>query len=298
MAEHGVTAPLPDAIDSRLDRMLAGMEWELRRSRRSRVTDGAVSTVLRDTAGFVFLHDGRAAVRAAADRGWTPVAAGDLVLVPRHADLTVRGDGGAEATVVELTRPPAGRPDEGPLPDAVVARSFGAAEPGMAALVRGMACGWSTVGGAVRSGDTVICSRIATTIAVTAVRMWVEQQPCCADRWLSSALDPRIGRALRAVHADLTRAWTVADMAREATMSRAAFAERFTELVGRSPAGYLTAVRVGAGRELLADDTATVAEVAHRVGYRSELGFARAFRREAGMSPSQWRASARSVRAR
>ncbi|WP_226352736.1 cupin domain-containing protein [Pseudonocardia sp. ICBG601] len=100
-----MTAPLPDAIDSRLDRMLAGMEWELRRSRRSRVTDGAVSTVLRDTAGFVFLHDGRAAVRAAAEQGWTAVAAGDLVLVPRRADLTVRGDGGAEATVVELTRP-------------------------------------------------------------------------------------------------------------------------------------------------------------------------------------------------
>ncbi len=288
-----MTAPLPDAIDTRLDRMLAGMEWELQRSRRSRVTDGATATLLRDAAGFVFLHEGRASVRTTTGC-WTAVAAGDLVLVPRPGDLTVRGEDGADLTAVVFAGAPARPRDEGTLPPALVARAFGPAEPGMATLVRGMECGWSTVGGRVRSGDTVICSRIATTIAVTAVRMWVEQQPAGTDRWLASALDPRIARALHAIHADPARPWTVAEMAREATMSRAVFAARFAEVVGRTPADYLAATRVDAGRALLADGSATVAEVAHRVGYRSELGFARAFRRESGMSPSRWRSSVRS----
>ncbi len=270
------------------------MEWALQRSRRSRVTDGASATVLDDTAGFVFLHEGRAAVRTATGC-WLPVAAGDLVLVPHRADLTVRGEDGADLTAAVLAAPPSRAHGDPALPSVLVARAFGPAEPGMATLVRGMECGWSTVGGRVRSGDTVICSRITTTIAVTAVRMWVEQQPTGTDRWLASALDPRIARALRAIHADPARPWTVAGMAREATMSRAVFAARFAEVVGRTPAGYLVATRVDAGRALLADGSATVAEVAHRVGYRSELGFARAFRRESGMSPSCWRSSVRSA---
>jgi AraC-like DNA-binding protein len=74
-------------------------------------------------------------------------------------------------------------------------------------------------------------------------------------------------------------------------MSRSVFAERFREAFGRSPGGYVTDARVHRAKELL-EAGESVSEVSRTLGYASDEGFRRAFRRVTGVAPSRWRASA------
>jgi AraC-like DNA-binding protein len=106
--------------------------------------------------------------------------------------------------------------------------------------------------------------------------------------------DPAIGAALRAVHAEPQRPWTVADLAAEANLSRATFARRFHELVGVAPLAYVTDWRMALAREQLRDSDAGLAAIAQSLGYASEFSFAAAFKRHEGVAPGRWRAAVRS----
>ena len=68
-------------------------------------------------------------------------------------------------------------------------------------------------------------------------------------------------------------------------MSRAAFASRFKELLGETPMGYVTRCRMQMAHRLLRDGGMSMADIAEQVGYASEAAFAKAFKRETGVSP-------------
>ncbi|RMB57882.1 AraC family transcriptional regulator [Tessaracoccus antarcticus] len=142
-----------------------------------------------------------------------------------------------------------------------------------------------------RAGDGVICGRIALTVVSAAVRSWSELG-CAPQRWLQRAKDPHLVRALDALQADPGEPWTVDSLARVAAMSRSAFAGRFRAVMEQSPAAYLAAVRMDVAADLLVHEELSVAETARRLGYESEAGFSRAFRRHTGSTPSQWRIGA------
>jgi AraC-like DNA-binding protein len=108
--------------------------------------------------------------------------------------------------------------------------------------------------------------------------------------WLAALRDPVVGQAMRLLHADPARAWTVADLAREVAVSRTVLVERFRDRLGRPPIRYLTEWRLNLASGLLGATGAGVAEVAYRVGYDSEAAFSRAFKRAFGRSPAHWRA--------
>ena len=91
------------------------------------------------------------------------------------------------------------------------------------------------------------------------------------------------------MHADPARPWTLAGLAGVTGLSRAAFAARFTSCVGQPAMRYVQALRMARARTLLRDERATVAAVATQVGYRSEEGFAAAFKREVGVAPGVYR---------
>jgi len=101
--------------------------------------------------------------------------------------------------------------------------------------------------------------------------------------------DPAIGDALRLLHEDPARRWTVAALAAKVGMSRAAFAARFTSLVGQPPLTYLTGWRITLAADSLRDTEATVATVARKAGYEDAFAFSVAFKRARGVSPSAWR---------
>jgi len=119
------------------------------------------------------------------------------------------------------------------------------------------------------------------------VRHWLQNADKNAGL-LRALRDPHIHQTLVAIHADPAHPWTVAELAARAHLSRSRFTERFTELMGRSPLAYVAGWRLDTAADLLAAGHG-VAETAHAVGYGSESGFARAFRRHHGHPPSRAR---------
>jgi AraC-like DNA-binding protein len=105
--------------------------------------------------------------------------------------------------------------------------------------------------------------------------------------------DARLARTIAELHTRHAERWTVASMAKHAGMSRAAFARRFAELTGMPPHAYLERLRMNVARTLLSQRYEPVAEIAQRVGYRSESVFSRAFKRIVGLPPAIFRRRSR-----
>lgn len=143
--------------------------------------------------------------------------------------------------------------------------------------------------GATRAGAAIALAKLSELLFVEAVRHHVETLPAGRQGWLAGLRDPVVGRALTLLHTGLTRAWTTEDLAREVYMSRSAFADRFTALVGAPPMSYLTRWRMQVAAQQLREAHRSVAQIAEDVGYESEAAFARAFKREFSMSPAAWR---------
>lgn len=133
-------------------------------------------------------------------------------------------------------------------------------------------------------GSGLVVSRLADIVFVQAIRGHAASGP----GWLSALADRRIGPALRAVHGDLARAWTVTAMARLSGMSRSAFVPFFRQRVGQAPLAYLTRWRMFRAGCLLRGG-AGLGEVAACVGYASEAAFNKAFKRVVGITPGLYR---------
>ncbi|MFZ3471754.1 AraC family transcriptional regulator [Streptomyces sp. 4.24] len=112
-----------------------------------------------------------------------------------------------------------------------------------------------------------------------------------AGGWAGALADPGIGAALTAMHREPQRPWTVASLGTRAGMSRAAFARRFHDLVGRPPLAYLTWWRMTTAARLLRTTDAPLAALAAGSGYASEYAFAHAFKRAYGIPPGRYRAA-------
>jgi AraC-like DNA-binding protein len=136
-----------------------------------------------------------------------------------------------------------------------------------------------------RLGGEAVITRLADILVIQAIRAWLEQEPSARTGWLGALRDEQIGRAIALIHREPARDWTVASLARELAMSRSSFAARFTALVGEPAMAYVTRWRMQVALAALRDERATIADLANRLGYRSEAAFARAFKRETGMPP-------------
>ncbi|MEU8034135.1 AraC family transcriptional regulator [Streptomyces sp. NPDC049099] len=137
-------------------------------------------------------------------------------------------------------------------------------------------------------GQDAVLARLLDLLLVLALRAWCAGAET-APAWYQALADPVIGEALRLLHEDPARRWTVADLAARVGISRAAFAARFTALVGEPPLTYLTGWRMTLAADLLRDAETTVAAVAREVGYEDPFAFSVAFKRTRGVSPSLWR---------
>jgi len=140
-----------------------------------------------------------------------------------------------------------------------------------------------------RVGADSVLTRLAELMFVEVLRRYIETLPAEQRGWLAGLRDDAIGRALGLLHGDPARAWTLDELAAGVAMSRSAFADRFTTLVGQPPMQYLTHWRMQLAAGRLAAGSAKVAAIAEQVGYESEEAFSRAFKRLIGVSPAAWR---------
>jgi AraC-like DNA-binding protein len=143
-------------------------------------------------------------------------------------------------------------------------------------------------------GSAEMISRILGLLFIQVLRAWATG-PDAAPGWLTGAMDPVVGGAITAIHANPDYAWTIERLADMANLSRSAFAERFTRRVGQPPATYLSQVRLADAAGRLLDTNDTVGAVAVKVGYDSEAAFSRAFSKRYGMPPARWRRQAISI---
>lgn len=140
-------------------------------------------------------------------------------------------------------------------------------------------------------GYVAAAERMAEMVFISIIRAHLRLQPEQTAGWLRSLSDPRIARAVAAIHEQPARPWTVGGLAEVATMSRAVFAKKFHILVGRSPGDYLTDWRLHLASSQLANTGKPVAVIAEEAGYRSDTAFAQAFKRHFQLTPREYRRS-------
>jgi AraC-like DNA-binding protein len=144
------------------------------------------------------------------------------------------------------------------------------------------------------SGPTrspALLAKLAELLFVEAVRRYLATLAPDQQGWRAGISDPLIGRALAQLHRRLDRRWTAEELARSVGMSRSAFSDRFTRIVGETPMRYLARQRLQAAARRLEEPGASIARVAFETGYESEAAFNRAFKREFGAPPATWRDS-------
>ena len=144
-----------------------------------------------------------------------------------------------------------------------------------------------------RAGSDCVLLRLSELMFVEMLRRYLAGLPPEETGWLAALRDPTVGRALRLLHQEPGRAWTVDELARQAGLSRSALSERFTQLLGLAPIQYLTRWRMQKAAGLLREGQASLAEIAEQVGYDSEAAFSKAFKRAIGSAPGAYRRAAR-----
>jgi AraC-like DNA-binding protein len=137
-----------------------------------------------------------------------------------------------------------------------------------------------------RSGREVILARLVEILLVEALRATAAEST--SPGLLRGLADVRLAPAIRRMHAELARPWTVAELAKAAALSRSSFFDRFTRVVGLPPMEYLVGWRMAVAKDLLRQRELGLAEVAERVGYGSASNFSTAFTRHVGQPPSRY----------
>jgi AraC-like DNA-binding protein len=137
-----------------------------------------------------------------------------------------------------------------------------------------------------RPAREVVLSRLLEVLLIEALRSTAETT--ASPGLVRGLSDSRLAAAIRGMHEHPTRAWTVAELAKEAALSRSTFFERFNRAVGVAPMEYLLTWRMALAKDLLRRNEGRVADVAQRVGYSSASTFSVAFTRHVGRPPSQY----------
>lgn len=139
---------------------------------------------------------------------------------------------------------------------------------------------------AQRPAREEVLSRLLEVMLIEALRS--AAGTVAAPGLLRGLADERLAAALRRIHEDVARPWTVAQLAQEAALSRSAFFERFSRALGVAPMTYLLAWRMALAKRLLRQREARVADIAERIGYGSASAFSVAFARHVGLPPARY----------
>jgi AraC-like DNA-binding protein len=256
--------------------------------------------------GFCTVLEGSCRLAVDGQEGVT-LAAGDFVLLPATPGFTMSGfvpaepialDPHASAGITGEVRH--GRAD-GPPDVRMMGGYFAFASPDASLLVEQLPAMIHLRGaerlvalvamlreetGAERPGRDLLLARLVEILLVEALR--AVGGDAAPPGLLRGLADPRLAAAIRQMHAEPARAWTTAELAKEAALSRSAFFERFARTVGVPPMEYLLGWRMNLAKDLLRRGAGRIEEIALRVGYGSASAFSTAFARQVGMPPKRF----------
>jgi AraC-like DNA-binding protein len=138
------------------------------------------------------------------------------------------------------------------------------------------------------SGYAAAGHRMAELLLIELLRMVVVKRPVGTSGWLNGLGSPSIAAAMTALHLDPRRRWTLEALAHEARLSRSQFSAQFSRLVGKSAMAYVESVRIQWATEAIMRGMA-LKEISNALGYATPYGFHKAFVRQLGMAPGEWR---------
>jgi AraC-like DNA-binding protein len=134
-----------------------------------------------------------------------------------------------------------------------------------------------------------LISCLYESLFVYAIRAYVSTSAAPPKGWLAAMSDKHLSRAIEAMHSHVERRWSVQSLAREARMSRSAFALKFRTVLGQTPLEYLTQWRMYKAGAMIRSNHTSFSAAASAVGYESESSFSRVFKREMGVAPREYR---------
>lgn len=140
-----------------------------------------------------------------------------------------------------------------------------------------------------RLGAKLMTESLAKVLLVQVLRDYAASQQCPSVGWIGAFADPQIGSALRLMHSEKIKRWTLPELATAVGMSRSNFALRFKNLVGIAPLNYLLRWQMQTAGHTLRETDRTISSVALDLGYASESAFSNSFKRTMGCSPKQYR---------
>jgi AraC-like DNA-binding protein len=170
------------------------------------------------------------------------------------------------------------------LPASVLVRASSTSAPSLRWLIEALLAEQTSS----TPGASVASEKLAELIFVQILREELDAATL-PPGWLRAMRDERIVRALRAMHEDPARAWTLDELATEAAMSRTRFAVAFKATAGVAPLTYLTEWRMRLAQRALRDEATPIRQLAETFGYASESAFSSAFKRVVGVSPRDFR---------
>jgi AraC-like DNA-binding protein len=144
-----------------------------------------------------------------------------------------------------------------------------------------------------RPGQRVALSRLTEVLFVEVLRSWIKTLSPGQGGWLGAISDPHIGPALKLIHENPERPWTLRDLGHRVGLGRSVFSARFSRLVGQSMQRYVISRRMAEAAYLLESTDDGIARIASRVGYETAAAFSKLFHRHHGLSPGRYRAAQR-----
>lgn len=149
----------------------------------------------------------------------------------------------------------------------------------------------SAVGGRVRTG--LAKSRLFDDALIQTACAWLLEH--CAVAALPFQVVHgglaiwRLRRVQEYVRANLSRDFSLEDLAGVAGLSTAHFSRLFKQSTGLSPYRYVVKERIELAAQLLQRHHTTVLDISIECGFKTQAHFAAAFRRETGATPLEWR---------
>ena len=144
-------------------------------------------------------------------------------------------------------------------------------------------------------GQAAVLDRLLDLLVTAVLKAWFAEHDTSRPEWWRFQGDRIVEKALRVMHDDPARPWTLDALAAAAGASRASLARRFHDLVGEPPMTFLKNWRMAMAADLLCQADETVSTVAEKVGYSTPFAFSAAFKRVRGISPQEHRAAARAA---
>ena len=276
----------------------------------------------KDVARYHFAHKGRCLIRVEGEAEPVLVEQGDLIIVPRGAAHALYCDPKAEVDALPLDQvieksgfegkgtlvygehgtnhetqlvcghfafsEHAHHPIVDALPAVIVVKNYGESSgKWMENTLRiiGAEAGLPGI------GNDLVALKLSEIIFAQALRAYLIDEGSNKPIMAGFA-NPQIGRALSAIHEAPSFPWSLEELSEIAGMSRTSFANNFSQFMTTTPMGYITQWRMQIARQMLAETSSPIIEVAESTGYHSEAAFGRTFKKLVGIAPGTYRRQA------